>query len=210
MADQTTKHSVKNWLRSTFLSGLVVLTPFGLTVYFLNSIIRSADNLLFLLPESLRTRALELPGSGLIITFIVVLVAGSIARNLLGRFLISFLNSIVERIPLVAALYKLFKQISDTFLGGGKNKGFQRVVLVEWPRTGTWTLAFVTGEVVKSIEIKLPKKEVYLNLFVPATPNPTSGFHFMVAQSECVATSFSTEEAFKILLSAGALGGGKT
>ncbi len=209
MSESSSKQSLKNWLRSTFLSGLVVLTPLGLTIYFLNSIIHSADKVLYILPDNLRDQALNFPGSGLVIAFAVVILVGFIARNLFGKFILASINALLERIPLVAALYKLFKQVSDTFLGDGKNKGFRRVVLVEWPRQGTWTLAFVTGDVNKTIQKSMPKPETYLNLFVPATPNPTSGFHFMVAQSECLATPYTVEEAFKILLSAGALGGEK-
>lgn len=194
---------MRTWLQSTFLSGLVVLAPISLTVYILVGMVTSFDELLATLSAG---RGPIFPGAGLIIALGVVFLVGFVARNVLGKMLVTFVNYIVEHIPVVASLYKLFRQISETFLGSG-SKGFQRVVYVEWPRPGSWTLAFVTSELKGELADPLKGKlqGPLLNLFIPTTPNPTSGFYIVVAESEVRATPLHVEEAFKIIISGGAL-----
>ncbi len=195
---------MRTWLQSTFLSGLVVLAPIGLTFYILNGLVSSADGLLDSLPGG--RQLVHFPGAGLVFAFIVVMLAGFVVRNFFGRMLLSQVNRVVERIPVVATLYKLFRQISETFLGGG-NKGFKRVVLVEWPRTETWTLAFVTSELKGPLAAALggDLEGPLVNLFVPTTPNPTSGFYFITSEKQCRPTTLTVEQAFKTIISGGAL-----
>jgi uncharacterized membrane protein len=194
---------MRTWLQSTFLSGLVVLAPIGLTVYILVAMVTSFDELLWTVSGG---RVALFPGAGLIAALVAVLLVGFIARNVLGKMLVRFLNGIVERIPVVASLYKLFRQISETFLGGG-SKGFQRVVFVEWPKSDSWTLAFVTSELKGPVSAPLEAavQGPMLNLFIPTTPNPTSGFYIIVSESRVRPTSLSVEEAFKVIISGGAL-----
>jgi len=196
------------WLRSTLLAGLAVLVPLGLTFYVLDLIVRSADGLLILLPDGLRPASIaDIRGLGLIVAFILALTAGVIARNLVGRYVVQTFNRVVERIPFVASVYKLFRQISETFFSSDGSKGFQRVVLVEWPRPGAWTVAFVTGEPKGAMGAALAKRESgrYINLFVPTTPNPTAGFFFAVREEETIPTDMTTEAAFKVIISVGSL-----
>jgi uncharacterized membrane protein len=193
-------------LKATFLSGLVVLAPFGLTVYVLHAIISSADAVLLLLPAQVRPSDLLFPGAGLLLTALVVLLAGFVARNLVGAMFLSWLGRVVERIPVVASLYRMLRQIAEAFLDSGSNKGFKRVVIVEWPRKDIWCLAFVTtelgGELARSVGIA---GGPLLNLFVPTTPNPTGGFHFMARSEDCRPTNLSVEDAFKMIISCGAV-----
>jgi uncharacterized membrane protein len=195
------------WLRSTLMSGLAVLVPLGLTIYVLDWIVGSADGLLTFMPEALRQSVTDIRGLGLVFAFVLVLVAGVLARNLVGRFVVQTFNRVVERIPFVASVYKLFRQISETFFSADGSQGFQRVVLVEWPRQGAWTVAFVTGEPSGTMGRAMAARTTgrYLNLFVPTTPNPTAGFFFAVPESETIATDMTTEAAFKVIISMGAL-----
>ncbi len=194
---------MRTWLQSTFLSGLVVLAPIGLTIYILVAMVTSFDGLLATLSGG---RGALFPGAGLIVAFAVIFLVGFIVRNVLGKMLMSFLHGVVERIPVVASLYKLFRQISETFLGGGA-KGFQRVVFVEWPRPQSWTLAFVTSELsgALSTPLKGDLQGPLLNLFIPTTPNPTSGFYIIVSEKQVRSTTLGVEEAFKVIISGGAL-----
>jgi uncharacterized membrane protein len=197
----------RTWLSNTLLTGLVVLVPLGLTVYVLDAIIGTADRVVDFLPEFIAPKSQgRIPGTGLLIAFVVTLLAGILARNFTGRLIGRVFMTLLMRVPVVAGLYKLFRQISETFLGGG-GKGFKSVVLVEWPRRGTWTLAFVTGEIARDGWLSLPESEdkTWLNLFVPTTPNPTSGFYFIVPKSDVRPTPLSVEAAFKVIISAGAL-----
>jgi uncharacterized membrane protein len=216
LAPQTSPQSFSQSLRTTLLSGLAVLVPLGLTVYVLQFIVSTADRIVDALPRPLAELVPQrFPGAGLLIAVVVTLTAGILARNLIGRRIMTALTRLIERIPLVAAVYKPFRQISETFLSSS-GSGFKRVVLVEWPRRGTWTLAFVTGETRGQIAASLQGAPVvateargaarrWLNLFVPTTPNPTSGFYFIADEAECLATDLTIEGAFKAIISAGAL-----
>lgn len=198
----TPRLSFKTWLSSTLLAGLVVLVPLGLTVYVLNAIVGTADHLIDVLPGFMVPQEhWRFPGSGILLGLLITLTAGLFARNLVGRIIGQALVSVIGRVPVVAGLYKLFRQISETFLGGS-GKGFKSVVLVEWPRKETWTLAFVTGDVRGELA---PDADAWQSLFIPATPNPTSGFYFMARKSELKPTKLSVEAAFKVIISAGAL-----
>lgn len=201
----------RTWLSNTMLAGLAVLVPLALTLYVLRAIVTGGDQLLAFVPDAVLPReGWRLPGTGLLVALAVTLVAGVLARNLIGRMIGRFAISLIERVPVVAGLYKLFRQISETFLGGG-NKGFKAVVLVEWPRRETWTLAFVTGELRGELLAALGSQDreadgdSWLSLFVPTTPNPTSGFYFIARQRDLRPTGLSVEEAFKVIISGGAL-----
>lgn len=200
---------VTQFFRNAMLSGFAVLVPLGLTAYILQMITSTADRLVDALPNSWHAALpLRFPGAGLLVAACFAFVVGVVVRNLIGRHLMQGVTSLIERIPLVASIYKLLRQISEAFLGGGGN-GFKRVVLVEWPREGAWTLAFVTSDASGQIQARLVDRhktnDQWLNLFVPTTPNPTSGFYFVARESDCLATTLSIEAAFKVIISGGAL-----
>ena len=199
----------KTWLRRTILSGLAVLVPVGLTLYVLNWLFSVADHFLDVLPMSLRPNV-SVPGLGLILAFVTTLIVGVATRNFVGKNLVVWFQRAIERIPVVASLYKTFRQIAETFLGdGGGGKGFKGVVLVEWPRNDVWTLAFVTSDTSPALAAPLAERAASagarLNVFIPTTPNPTSGFYAIVRADQVVPVALSVEEAFKVIISGGAL-----
>lgn len=199
------------WLRRTLLSGLAVLVPVGLTLYVLSWLVHTADGLLGALPTGVWGQY-KIPGTGLVFAFSVTLLVGMLARNFAGKFLVRWFQRALERIPVVASVYKLFRQIAETFIGeSAGGKGFKGVVLVEWPRAGTWTLAFVTSNASPIFADRLPREKEdgprgpRLNLFIPTTPNPTSGFYAIVRAEEVVPVPLTVEQAFKVIISGGAL-----
>jgi uncharacterized membrane protein len=199
---------LKNAAKANIVAGLAVLIPVGLTVYVVNMLIDTTDNLFLLFPETVNIEPLRrIPGVSIAFALILVFCTGAIARNYFGKMLVRMLNRLAERIPVIASIYKTLRQITESFIGGEGKKGFQKVVYVEWPRRGTWTLAFVTADAGPKFYQRtgFDPGEKYYNLFIPATPNPTSGFYFLVKQDQCIDAAMSTEEAFKIIISTGAL-----
>ena len=196
-------------LKGTFLSGLVVIAPLGLTVYVLHGIVVWADQLFYLLPESFHPNAALFPGASLILAIGIILVAGFVARNIIGAALLEAVSRAIERVPVVASLYRLLRQVAEALLASGSSKAFKRVVLVQWPRQDVWTMAFVTSELQGELrstltpQAKLKLDDILLNLFVPTTPNPTGGFHFIARQSDCIEVGIAVEEALKMIISCG-------
>lgn len=197
---------MKKTIRQTLFAGLTILIPLYLTIYVLDMFIRSADRIVEILPQSLRPPEFFLfPGSGLFYSFVIALVAGFVVRNYIGKSIITFLEGWVDHIPLVKSIYRLFRQISETFLSED-SKGFRSVVMVQWPGQGLWTVAFVTGEPIREVKESLGSDwNDSINLFVPTTPNPTSGFYFVVKKSDTRPLNLSIETAFKLIISGGAL-----
>lgn len=198
-------------MRKTLLAGLLVLIPAYLTFYILRSVVLTFDEILMQLPATwLPPQSWQFPGMGLIATFLVVMLAGLLARNFFGAYLVRGLENLIQKIPVVKSVYGLFRQVAEV-LFGDKKSGFKRVVLVQWSREGVWTLALVAsdleGTVLKSLQTgkTIEANDRYLNLFVPATPNPTSGFYFIARESEVLPVNISVEQALKTIISAGAI-----
>jgi uncharacterized membrane protein len=183
---------VKTQLKKSFLTGLLVVIPIGATIYILLFLISILNDLL---PFSF------LPyGTGIVLTVILITLIGFMTTNFIGKRLIEMGEEIISRIPLVKNVYAAVKQISDAMLAS-HTKNFRRVVLVEYPRKEIYTLAFVTGIAKGEIQNKTQSKVI--NLFVPTTPNPTSGFFLMVPESDVIDLAMSVEDAFKLLISGG-------
>ncbi len=194
----------KKKLKAYFLTGLLVLGPIGLTLVVVQWIVGSMDALLVrALPEQFhpdRFLGFPLPGLGLIVTLLLILLVGVLTANFFGRALLRFWEGLMFRIPLVKGIYTLFKQVADTMLGSDR-QGFRRPVLIEYPRRGIWSVGFLTG--VTEGEIQSITARRVLNVFVPTTPNPTSGFYILVPEEDTVPLSMSVEEAFKLIISGG-------
>ncbi len=188
---------LKAHLKRYFISGLLVVVPVSLTLYILTLIIRFTDKLYPMVKAYL---PFYIPGFGIIITFLIVLSVGIITTNFLGRKLLSIGEKIIARIPLVKAIYLSIKQIAEAMFTFD-DKNFRRVVLIEYPRKGIYTMVFVTGTAKPEIRDKTGKK--LLNVFVPTTPNPTSGFYLMVPEEDTTELDMSSEEAFKLIVSGG-------
>lgn len=191
--------------RSYLLAGLVVWLPILVTIGVLRFIIDLLDNTLALVPKAYQPEQLlgvHLPGLGVILSLLLLLITGIVATNFLGRRLVSFGESILSKIPLVRSIYNAVKQVMNTVLSSNGD-AFRKVLLVEYPRKGLWTLAFQTGSA--TLEINTHTQDEMISLFVPTTPNPTSGFLMMIAKKEAIELNMSVDEALKFIISLGVM-----
>lgn len=190
-------------LRKYFVAGLLVWLPLVATYLVLSFAINLIDRTLLLLPIAYRPETLmgfKIPGLGLILTVILVIMTGIIAANFFGRKLVSAWEAVLSRIPLVRTVYGAVKQITQSLFADA-SQSFREVVLVEYPRRGLWMLAFVTGDTPKAI--KTVAGQSLTNIYVPTTPNPTSGFYLMVPPSDIKRLDIPVEIGLKMILSAG-------
>jgi len=189
---------LKQIFKSYFVTGLLVLVPLFVSVRIVTWVIRTTD-------EMVATSAwmpFYIPGLGLVFAIVVILLAGFIGRNVVGRYLFNSTGEILNRIPVVGAIYSSTRQLMETVLGGSQKNKFGRVVLVEYPHPGSQTIAFVTSETVPQ-EILGFFPEPFLSVYVPTTPNPISGFYLYVPASKAKQVPMSVEEAFKLVVSLG-------
>jgi uncharacterized membrane protein len=190
-------------MRKYLMAGLLVWLPLGVTVLVINFLIETFDQVLILLPSAYRPDELlgyHIPGFGLLMTAVVILVTGVIAANYLGEKIVGFWEGLLSRIPLVRSIYSAVKQVTEAFVGS--EQSFQKAYLIEYPRRGTWTLAFQTSTKTGEAQYKTGLSSV-INVFVPTTPNPTSGFFLMVSQDDLVPLDMSVEQALKMIISGG-------
>jgi uncharacterized membrane protein len=194
-------------LRKWFFAGLLVLVPLAITIWLLEWAISSLDKTLLLLPKAWHPDVVfpvHIPGFGVILTISVLLLVGAIVSNFLGKRLIGWWDALLGRIPVVRSIYSSVKQVSDTLFSENGN-AFRQAVLVEWPRQGAWTIGFVTGvpsgDVLGSLQQS--GREEFLSVYVPTTPNPTSGYMMMFKKSDCRELSMSVDEALKYVVSMG-------
>jgi len=189
-------------LRRYLVAGLLVWVPVGVTLLIVGFLVDLMDQTLLLLPASIQPENLlgfRIPGLGLVLTGIVVLATGVIVTNLFGMQLITIGEKLLQRIPLVRSIYAAVKQVTESMFSSGKS--FRKVVLVEYPRKGMWSLAFQTGSGAEEIRDKTGQDVT--NVFIPTTPNPTSGFFLMVPRAEVVELDMSIDDGLKMLLSVG-------
>ncbi len=194
---------LKNAFKKHFFTGLLVVLPTWLTIILLYFLIDYMDQFFKILPRRFQPDTLlgfHVPEIGLILAVIIIVGTGIIARNYFGQKLIKLGDRIISQIPIGRGIYNTFKQIMETIMVKG-SVSFRKVVLIEYPRKGLYCLAFVTGPVDERLEEAAKQK--LLNLFIPTTPNPTSGFYIMMPEAEAVEVPISVEEAFKLVISAG-------
>ena len=190
-------------LRRYLIAGLLVWLPVLVTVFVLQFLIGLVDQTLLLLPENARPEALlgfRIPGLGLLLAVVVLLATGLAATNLVGRELLRWWENLMKRIPLVRSLYSGTKTFTETVFSG-KGQAFQRVLLVEYPRKGIWTLAFQTAQQMQEASHRAGRDLV--GVFVPTTPNPTSGFIIMIPREDVIFLEMSVEEAMRVILTLG-------
>lgn len=194
-------------LRKWLFAGLLVLVPLAITIWLLEWAISSLDKTLLLLPKAWQPDSwlsAHIPGLGVILTLSVLLFVGAFVSNFLGKRLIGWWDAFLGRIPVVRSIYSSVKQVSDTLFSENGN-AFRQAVLVEWPRAGAWTIGFVTGvpggDVLGSLQHGASND--FLSVYVPTTPNPTSGYMMMFKKSECHDLSMSVDEALKYVVSMG-------
>jgi len=189
-------------LRKWLLSGLLVIVPLAITLAVLNWIIGTLDQTLWLLPEDWQNWLNErrVRGLGVLLTLGILLSVGAIASNFVGRQLLGWGDALVRRIPVVRSIYSSVKQVSDTLFSESGN-AFRTAVLIQWPREGVWTIAFVTGSPGGDVVNYLQGE--YLGVYVPTTPNPTGGYFVMLKRSDCIELKMSVDEALKYIVSMG-------
>ncbi|BCF95828.1 hypothetical protein PPGU19_003970 [Paraburkholderia sp. PGU19] len=193
----------KTTLKSVFLTGLLVLVPLAITLWVLGLIIGTMDQTLLLLPRSWqpeRVLGFRLPGLGAVLTLAFIFVVGLLTQNFVGQKLVGWWELIVARIPVVGPIYTSVKQVSDTLLSSSGN-AFRKALLIEYPRKGSYTIGFLTG--IPGGDVVNHLKEEHVSVYVPTTPNPTSGFFLMVPKSEVIELDMTVDAALKYIVSMG-------
>jgi uncharacterized membrane protein len=201
--------------RRYFITGLLIWVPIGITLWVLDIIVTTMDLSLSLLPASLQPVALfgrHLPGLGALLTVLVIFVTGLLAANFLGQRLVRVWEGLMSRIPIVRTIYSSVKQVSDTLLSPQGN-AFRKALLVEYPRRGSWTIAFQTGTPALEVSARIDEAGAaatdagagaeMVSIYVPTTPNPTSGFFLMMRRDETIELDMSVDEALKYIVSMG-------
>ncbi|MBI5781326.1 MAG: DUF502 domain-containing protein [Rhodocyclales bacterium] len=194
-------------MRRYFVTGLLVWLPIVVTFAVLAWIVGTLDTLIDWLPERWQPEALvgyRIPGLGVVAAVSLVFLTGVVAANVLGQRLIELWESLIRRIPIVKSLYSSVKQVSETLFSEG-GQAFRTAVLVEYPRRGAWTVAFVTEEPPASMTGGTGASEPMIAVYVPTTPNPTSGFLLLVPESELIPLELGIDEALKYVISLGTI-----
>jgi uncharacterized membrane protein len=202
---------IRDIFRKYFVVGLIVVLPFAITIKFLFFIVDYFDQtlevrhgrFLYVIPQEFHPDyflGVHIPGLGVAFTVLIILLVGILSRYYFGTRLISAGESAMNRIPMLRAIYRMVKEILRTYSSRSGSQ-FSRVVLIEYPRTGIHTLAFVTGTATGELADK--KSDPMLNIFVPTTPNPTSGFYLLIPESQTRTLNLTVEAAFKIIISGG-------
>jgi uncharacterized membrane protein len=190
-------------LRRYLVTGLLLWIPLGITFWVLHFLVTTLDQTLLLLPERARPAAwlgVDVPGFGVVLSLAILFLTGIVAANFFGQRLVGLWESLLARIPVVKSIYGGVKQVSDTLLSD-KGNAFRKAMLVEFPAPGTWTIAFLTGAPEGEIAHQLPGEHV--SVYVPTTPNPTSGYFLLVARSRVRELDISVDEALKYVISMG-------
>lgn len=190
-------------LKKYFITGLLIWIPLVITVWVLTAIIGTMDQSLRLLPTAIHPINLlgfNIPGAGTLLTLLVIFFTGLVATNIIGQRLVRFWEALLSRIPIVKSIYYSVKQVSDT-LFSGNGEAFRKVLLVRFPHTEAWSLAFQTGTPARQIGALLPDEHV--SVFIPTAPSPVNGFFFFVKKSETIELDISIDDALKYIVSMG-------
>ncbi|MEO5700795.1 MAG: DUF502 domain-containing protein [Casimicrobiaceae bacterium] len=190
-------------MRRYLIAGLLVWVPLGITIWVLHALVSALDQTLLVIPESWRPEALfgfAIPGLGVVLSFLILLLTGVFAANFVGARLILVWEAVLSRIPFVKSIYSSVKQVSDTLLSE-KGNAFRKALLVEFPHSGSWTIAFLTGVPASAVSAQLEGEHV--SVYVPTTPNPTSGYFLLVPRSKVRELDMSVDEALKYIISMG-------
>jgi len=190
-------------MRKYFITGLLVWIPLGITVWVLKLLIDFMDQSLLLLPQAYRPELLfgrYIPGVGAILTVMIVFFTGLAAANFIGKKLFRFGERLLIRIPVVKSIYTSVKQVSET-LFSSSGQAFRKALLVQYPHQGSWTIAFQTGQ--PGGELIKHLGDDYVSVYVPTTPNPTSGFFLMMSKKDVIELDMTVEMALKYIISMG-------
>ena len=199
MVKKQKKRSIFARIRNYFIAGIVVFIPIGITVYLTFFIISVSSKIL---PKEINPNhylPYNIPGLEIIISLLLITLIGWLSLSFLGKKLLDLFNNVLKKIPILRTIYSAIGQMTQTFTKNDSSK--KNVVLVEYPRKGTWAVGFATKD--NTGEIKSKTKKNLVNVFVPTTPNPTSGFLLMFPKEDIVYLDMSFEEASKFIVSAG-------
>ncbi len=195
--------TVKDKIRNYFIAGLLTVVPLSITTYVIAALLQRADRVFNFIPQRYHPNEylpFPMPGLGAILVLVLIFLIGLLVKNYIGGRIVEFGEKIVYQIPLVRPLYMAVKQLLVAVFSQSYT-GFKRVVLIQYPRKGIYALGFVTG--VASGEVQELTNEVVLNVFLPTTPNPTSGFYLLIPEKDVMPLQMSVEEAFKLVISGG-------
>jgi uncharacterized membrane protein len=190
-------------MKKYLITGLLIWIPLVITLWVLKFIVDALDQTLLLLPQAFRTEnwlGLHVPGMGVVMTLVIVFLTGLATTNLIGARLVDLWHEILHRIPVVNSIYSSVKQISDT-LFSSSGQAFRKALLVQWPREGMWTIAFLTGRPGGDVVRHLAGD--YVSVYVPTTPNPTGGYFVIVARRDVIELDMSVDAALKYIISMG-------
>jgi uncharacterized membrane protein len=204
--DHKRRRTLFGALRASFLTGLVVIAPIGLTVWLIWTVVGWIDGwVLPLVPTRFLPEqyiGINLRGVGVIFFLVFTVIIGWLAKGLIGRSLIRWGESVVDRLPLVRSVYGGVKQIAETVFAQS-DKNFDKACLIQYPRPGVWAIGFVSTKAKGEIARKIPASDEIIAVFMPTTPNPTSGFLMFLPRAEVIELDLSIEDAAKLIISAG-------
>jgi len=190
-------------MRKYFITGLLILVPLAITAWVLNLVISTMDQSLLFVPERWQPHTLigfDIPGLGTLLTVVIVFLTGLLTNNLVGNYVLRVWEKLLKRIPLVNSLYSSVKQVSDTLLSSSGN-AFRKAVMIPYPHQNSYTIAFLTGT--PGGDVKNHLVGDYVSVYVPTTPNPTSGFFLMMARKDVVELDMTVDAALKYIVSMG-------
>lgn len=190
-------------IKRYFITGLLIWVPLGITAWVVSLIAGAADQSLRLLPAAIHPHNLigfDIPGAGIVVTLVIIFITGLLAANFIGQRLVNWWERLLARIPVVNSIYNGVKQVSDT-LFSSSGMAFRQPLLVQYPHQGVWTIAFLTGEPGGDVVNHL--KEEHVSVYVPTTPNPTSGFFLMLPKSQVIELDMDVDQALKYIISMG-------
>lgn len=190
-------------MRKYFITGLLILVPLGITIWVLDAIISMMDQSLLLLPAQWQPEALfgfKIKGLGAVLTVLIIFVTGLLTKNFIGNYVVQLWETVLTHIPIVNSIYSSVKQVSDTLFSSSGN-AFSQALLIQYPREGSWTIAFLTGKPGGDVAKHLQGE--YLSVYVPTTPNPTSGYFLMIPKKDAIELDMSVDTALKYVVSMG-------
>ena len=193
------KSSITSKLRNAFIAGIVVLVPIGFTLYLTLFLIKISSKLI---PNEINPNnylPFSIPGLEILLSVIFITIVGGISLSFFGKKILNLINDLFKRIPILRTIYSAIGQMTESFTSKSDNK--KSVVLIEYPKKGSWAVGFATKENKGEISTKINKE--LINVFVPTTPNPTSGFLLMFPKDEVIYLDMTFEEASKFIVSAG-------
>ena len=201
------EHKKKTTLKTYFFTGIIVTAPIAITLYLAVELISYVDKTVTgLIPEAYNPNNVlpyGIPGIGILLLLLFFTGMGMLTANFVGQAFIRLGYRLIGKMPVISGVYNAIRKIFETLLGSDKNKAFRQAVLIEYPRKDLWTIAFLTAPVVPQVIRDQLKNENLISVYVPTTPNPTSGFFLYVPQSEVIYLDMSVDDALKVILSTG-------